>query len=115
MMIVNFQLGLIFSQQTFNINQNEFAFSYNINSSCNLLNSSSSNVHNSLKCLIMCQQTQCESLLFDDSTNQCSLTGARPSLIQYETLPNLSLNYVLSKKTLLLNKFRKWKTLYILN
>lgn len=65
------------------------------NNTCNLL--TSQNVSASIKCLILCQKILCQSLEFDAATNNCSLFYGRPELIEYDSLPGISLNYVLSK------------------
>ena len=67
-------------------NGGAYNISYN-SSSCNLLNSST--VSNDLKCLMLCQMTICKSLIFDGTTNTCTLNGSQPGLIEYDNLTNL--------------------------
>lgn len=65
------------------------------NNTCDLL--TSPNVSASIKCLILCQKILCQSLEFDTATNNCSLFYGRPELIEYDSLPGISLTYILSK------------------
>lgn len=90
--------SIVMAQQTIRINGGQYSFTYNLNdttTSCNLLESP--NVQNNIKCLILCQQTGCQTLQFDASTNNCTIVGAKPNLIQYETLQNITLTYILGK------------------
>ena len=78
---------------TFNINNEQFNISYD--TTCGLL--LSSNVPNNVKCLLLCQQTLCKSVVYDGSNNTCILDVSQPSLIKYASLTNLNIVYNLGK------------------
>lgn len=89
---VSFCFSLCFCGQLFmDINNSQYNISYNSSSSCNVIESS--NVSNSVKCLMLCQMTTCMSLQFDASTNNCTLVGSNPSFIKYDSVAGLNLIY----------------------
>lgn len=79
--------------------QQQFNILYNLKTpgdgGCDLIKSS--NVPKSMKCLILCQITECKSIKFDSTHNKCTIYSSRPNLIQYEKLENMSVIYVLGK------------------
>lgn len=62
---------------------------------CDLINSN--NVPKSMKCLILCQITECKSINFDSNHNKCTIYGSKPNLIQYDKLENMAVIYALGK------------------
>ena len=97
-------MGVCFSfcqcgQISMNINNGQFNISYYSNSSCDPI--ASSNVGNNIKCLMLCQMTNCKFLLFDGSSSNCTLFGSNPSLITYGSVSGLNLNYILGNRSLI--------------
>jgi len=86
------------SSLNININSGQFNISYDLNSSCDLIGSST--VPSNLKCLMLCQMTTCKSLQFDVSSNNCTLIDSNPSLIKYDSVSGLNLTYILSNRSI---------------
>lgn len=88
-------------------NGKKFSLLYNSSSATECDSIKSSKIDNNVKCLILCQMTECKSIGYDARTNKCTIHGSRPELIRYDKLDNISLVYVLgiSKITFKLNYF----------
>ena len=85
--------ALVNSQSVLTIN-NTTNITYSYNSTNCILKSNLTGAN--IKCLILCQTISCQSLEFDAKTNSCSLYYGNPSLIQYDSLSDLNITYILS-------------------
>lgn len=84
--------GKLSFQQNLSINNGQFSLTYNM-ITCNLLNAT--NVPSSLKCLVLCQSVECQSVTIINGV--CNLTTNKPQLIQYSNISGLTINYTLGK------------------
>lgn len=90
----NYTLGLDLANITAKFNSNQYNILYDSsNTSCNELQSM--NVEAGVKCMMLCQQTQCKSVRYEKWSNICYLNGSNPHLIEYETLPGIDIKYFL--------------------
>lgn len=89
---------------TVSIGGNNYSIKYD--SSCDLLNST--NVDNGIKCVLLCQTTQCKSLSYDSWSSTCVLNGSNPNLINYDQLPDLSIIYFLGNLRLISSSYTQY-------